>query len=337
MKRLGYVPALDGLRGIAIALVVAFHYFEFPFGGGGGVDLFFVLSGFLITTLLLEERTETGKITLRAFYARRARRLLPALLALLAAFSVIAVAKGHDPLWDLVRFGFYTGNAVRAFTVPPPSGLEHLWSLAEEEQFYLVWPLLLLVFARTRRLLMLTLALTGALILYRAGLAISGASMHRLYFGPDTHADGLTMGAVLAIIRQRRSLAVPEGLLPWIVGIFTLAVLIPDLNTSIGLPPFEIVCAALIAAAVSGSSLATPLSWSPLVFLGKISYSLYLWHFMLIWAFGWRYHLMALPVAVVCAWLSYRFVEQPFRRRRPTHGTESIPTVTDPVGASVAA
>ena len=214
----------------------------FPFGGGDGVDLFFVLSGFLITTLLLEERSETGAISLRSFYARRAGKLLPALLVMLGAFSVIAVAKGHDPVWDLERFGFYTGNAVRAFIALPPSGLDHLWSLAEEEQFYLIWPLLLLAFARTRRLLMFTLALTSVLILYRAGLAIGGASLNRLYFGPDTHADGLTMGALLAIIRQRRSIAVPEGLLPWIVGCFTLAVLIPNLNTGwhiIGLPPIR--------------------------------------------------------------------------------------------------
>ena len=252
---------------------------------------------------------------------------------MLGAFSVIAVAKGHDPVWDLERFGFYTGNAVRAFIALPPSGLDHLWSLAEEEQFYLIWPLLLLAFARTRRLLMFTLALTGVLILYRAGLAIGGASLNRLYFGPDTHADGLTMGALLAIIRQRRSITVPEGLLPWIVGCFTLAVLIPNLNTGwhiVGLPLFEIVCAALIAAAVSGSSLATALSWPPLVFLGQISYSLYLWHFMLLWAFGWKYEMIALPVAFACAWLSYRFVEQPLRRRPVKH-------VGEPVAASVAA
>jgi peptidoglycan/LPS O-acetylase OafA/YrhL len=319
MKRLGYVPPLDGLRGVAIALVISFHYFAFPFGGGDGVDLFFVLSGFLITTLLLEERSATGAISLGSFYGRRARRLLPALLVMLAAFSVIALAKGHDPVWDLERFGFYTGNAARAFTLLPPSGLDHLWSLAEEEQFYLLWPLLLLAFARSRRLLMFTLALTGALILYRAGLAIGGASLNRLYFGPDTHADGLMMGAALAIILQRRSITVPEGLLPWIVGSFVLAVLIPDVNTGwhiIGLPLFELVCAALIAAAVSGSSLTSALSWPPLVFLGKISYSLYLWHFMLLWAFGSRYEMIALPVTFACAYLSYRFVERPFRRRR---------------------
>jgi peptidoglycan/LPS O-acetylase OafA/YrhL len=338
--RLGYLPALDGLRGVAIALVVAYHYAVFPFGGGDGVDLFFVLSGFLITTLLLEELSETGAISLSTFYARRARRLLPALLTMLAAFSIIAVGKGHNPVWDLERFGFYTGNAVRAFVLLPPSGLGHLWSLAEEEQFYLVWPLLLLAFARTRRLLVFTLALTAALIVYRAGLAISGASLNRLYFGPDTHADGLTMGAALGIIRQRRSLAVPDGWLPWIVGSFTLAVLLPNLNTGwhiIGLPLFEIVCVALIAAVVTGSPLTRPLSWPPLVFLGKISYSLYLWHFMLLWAFGWRYELIALPLALLCAWISYRFVEQPFRRRRVRSASDPIEPVTEPVGAPVVA
>jgi peptidoglycan/LPS O-acetylase OafA/YrhL len=111
-----------------------------------------------------------------------------------------------------------------------------------------------------------------------------------------------------------------------------LAVLLPNTNSGwhiVGLPLFEIVCAALIASAVAGSSLTGALSWRPLVFLGKISYSLYLWHFMILWAFGWTHPLMALPVALACAWLSYCFVERPFRRRRVTR-------MTEPVGAPVA-
>jgi peptidoglycan/LPS O-acetylase OafA/YrhL len=148
------------------------------------------------------------------------------------------------------------------------------------------------------------------------------------------------MGAALAVLRQHRRLAVPEGLLPWIVGAFVLAVLLPNLNTGwhiVGLPLFEVACAGLIAAAASGSSLTTALLWRPLVFLGKISYSLYLWHFMLLWAFTPRYAMIALPIAVACAWLSYRFVEQPFRRRRAKPTGEPIESVPEPVAASVIA
>jgi peptidoglycan/LPS O-acetylase OafA/YrhL len=329
-KRLGYVPALDGLRGVAIALVVSAHYVGVPYGGQDGVDLFFVLSGFLITTLLLEERTETGRISLRGFYIRRIRRLLPALVVMLATYSLISILEGHDPSRDLELLGFYSANVTEAFVGWFPSGLDHLWSLAEEEQFYLVWPLLLLVFVRTRRLLTFTVALAAVLVLYRAGLTINGTSMTRLYNGPDTHSDGLVIGAILAIVGQRRSLAVPEGLPPWIVGAFVLAVLITPINTGwqiAGLPLFELVCAGLIAAAVTGSSLVPVLSWRPLVFLGKISYSLYLWHYMLFWAFGFAHALVALPISVACALLSYRFVEQPFRLHRGDEAT-AVPRTT---------
>lgn len=338
MQRLRYVPALDGLRGVAIALVVAFHYFGFPPGGTDGVDLFFVLSGFLITTLLLEERAETGTVRLRGFYARRIRRLIPALLSLLAAFSVIAAVKGVDPLPQLARFGFYTGNFTRAYFDPhgrsASSGISHLWSLAEEEQFYLVWPLLLLLVARTRRLLLLTTLFACALIAYRGALVLDGASLVRLFYGPDTRADGLMLGAILAIARQRGVVRIPEGLVPWLLAVFTIAVAIPAGFSGwplVVLPVFELVCVGLIAATVGGSSLAGPLAWRPLVFLGKISYSLYLWHYMIWWMLGWQHPWLALAISLTCSCLSYRFVEQPFRRGRPSISTTSPLRAPTPV------
>ena len=334
MRRLGYTPALDGVRGVAIAIVLVEHFGLLPTSGGyaafpitGGIDLFFVLSGFLITTLLLEEQAETGRISLRGFYARRARRLLPGLFMMLAVFAAIAVAKGIDPLPDLARYGFYTGNIARTLTHTSvtTSGLEHLWSLAEEEQFYLVWPLLLILFMRARRLLLLTVALAVTLILWRAYLALSGAGW-QLYYRPDTHSDGLMIGAVLAIILQRRPLSLPAGLQPWLVAAFAgWCVVGPYFAWEIvGRPVLELLCAGLVLAAATKSELAAGLSWQPLVWLGKISYSLYLWHFMLLWAFGWH-PLQALPVSFAAAWLSYRFVEQPFRRHRRTFGEAALP------------
>ena len=170
--RLGHVPALDGLRGVAVAAVVAYHAFGWPRGGWIGVHLFFVLSGFLITTLLLEGRSRS----LRDFYARRARRLLPALVALLLAYMAIAALRGGNGLGAVARYGAYTGNAYEAFR-PGASerldGLNHLWSLAQEEQFYLVWPALLLLVRKARRQARILVAAAIALMLYRLGLALA--------------------------------------------------------------------------------------------------------------------------------------------------------------------
>ena len=334
--RLGYVPALDGLRGIAIALVVSYHYLGVPFGGSSGVDLFFVLSGFLITTLLLEERAETGAVSLRSFYARRARRLLPALFTMLAAFTAISLVRGIDPTGDLARYGFYTANITRAFVdraSVTSSGLGHLWSLAEEEQFYLAWPLVLILIARSRWLLVTVAALVLALMAYRAALVLNGVSV---LYRPDTRADGLLVGSTLAILRQQRRFSVSAGAQPWFVAFFAFWILIGTANIEwsvVGLSSFEIICAGLILAAVtSGSQLGTALSWSPLVFLGKISYSLYLWHFMIWWALGWAHPLAALGISLACAWASYRFVEQPFRRHRTTKTARPTPHDEDRTG-----
>jgi peptidoglycan/LPS O-acetylase OafA/YrhL len=320
-ERLGYVPALDGLRGVAIAGVVSSHLFRWPMGGGLGVDLFFVLSGFLISTLLLEELAVSGTVSLRRFYARRARRLLPALACLLVVYLVVQAARGVDALGTVARLGLYAGNVYQAFVAPgaPVSGLEHLWSLAEEEQFYLVWPLLLLVLARTRRPAAWIAATVVALVVYRIGLEQHAAHHARLYVGPDTHADGLLLGALLAQLRVRRDIRPPRWLGTVAFLVFTVAVLVRPATAAwdaYGLIGFELAAVVLIAAAVSGTDLASLLAAAPLVWLGRISYSLYLWHFMLWQAFGKHLPLVVLAVSVVCAAASYRFVEQPFRRRR---------------------
>ncbi|HJU37756.1 MAG TPA: acyltransferase [Gaiellaceae bacterium] len=146
-RRLGYVPALDGIRGLAILLVVAYHFLGLP-GGFYGVDLFFVLSGFLITTLLLEERAATGRVSLRAFYLRRARRLLPALGAVLAftcLLAALAFATGEHGSGRRLAEGvavclFYSANVFRMLGHALPLNLTPMWSLAEEEQLGAVLP-----------------------------------------------------------------------------------------------------------------------------------------------------------------------------------------------------
>jgi peptidoglycan/LPS O-acetylase OafA/YrhL len=311
--RLGYVPALDGLRALAVLLVVAFHYTGAPLGGPYGVDLFFVLSGFLITTLLLEEREARGSIGLAGFYVRRARRLFPALAVMLAAYLVYEAVLGRDALATVADHGLYFGNIYFVVTHRPDQGLGHLWSLGEEEQFYLLWPLLLLLFAKARRPLRWVVALLLVLMAYRGLLILDGASMTRLYRAPDTHSEGLVLGAVLAYL-HRRGFVAGE----W-AGKLGIVLIVPPALAgiwSVGLPTFELGAFFLIAAAIAETEIAGWLSFRPLVWLGTLSYSLYLWHEPILWAFHRHDRVIALALSFACAWLSYRYVEQPLRRRR---------------------
>src|SRR4051794_6026981 len=240
--RLGYLPALDGLRGVAVALVVSFHFWAFPSGGWLGVELFFVLSGFLITTLLLEEHDSLGTIRLLAFYTRRARRLLPALLVLLAAYSAIDVARGGQALGVVARFGLYGANVYEAFWPGAAGrlvGLNHLWSLAQEEQFYLLWPAALLAVKRVRNPAALLTILAAALMAYRAGLLVAGASEVRVFYAPDTNMSGLVLGSALAFQRRTGGVTVPPRTLPLAAAIATVIAFVdppPGLQSAVSLP-----------------------------------------------------------------------------------------------------
>jgi peptidoglycan/LPS O-acetylase OafA/YrhL len=323
-RRLGYVPALDGLRALAVMLVIAFHYTSAPLGGPYGVDLFFVLSGFLITTLLLEERGARGSVDLTGFYLRRARRLFPALAAMLVAYLVYNAVLGRDALATVADHGLYFGNIYFVVTHGADNGLGHLWSLAEEEQFYLVWPPLLLLLTRARRPLYWVVALLLCLLAYRGFLILHGASMTRLYRAPDAHSEGLVLGAVLAFMRR-------EGFVAgeW-AGKLGIVLVVPPIVAgiwSVGLPTFELGAFFLIAAAIGETEIAGWLSAKPLVWIGTLSYSLYLWHEPVVWAFHRRDRLIALALSVALAWLSYRYVEQPLRRRRQD-GLTAVPTAS---------
>jgi peptidoglycan/LPS O-acetylase OafA/YrhL len=321
--RLGYVPALDGLRGLAILLVVSHHFTGWPWGGSIGVDLFFVLSGFLITTLLLEQQFQTGRIALASFYRRRARRLFPALAVVLLFYLVADAARGENGLRMVAEAGLYVGNIVQAFVHPNPllhHGLDHLWSLAEEEQFYLVWPVALIGLTRSRRPIVWLAGLLAALVAYRLAIVAGGARGQRLYMGPDLHAEGLAAGALLALIRVRRpSFAVPEIVAQLSLAVFLLAALVAQplsVPWGWGLPVIELAAVGLVSAAVTETGLAEILTARPLVWLGLISYSLYLWHPVVQWLFDGHYRAVTLPLSVLVAWASYRYIEQPFRRRR---------------------
>jgi peptidoglycan/LPS O-acetylase OafA/YrhL len=334
-RRLGYVPALDGLRGLAIALVVGRHYFLTPLGGGGaGVNLFFVLSGFLITTLLLEEHAASGGISLARFYERRARRLLPALAVMLAGYLVGAAALGGFATGAraVLAGGFYTANFVEAFwpSLMGRQPIGPLWSLALEEQFYLIWPVALLILlrlrARPRRIRAGLVGLILAGCTWRIWLTIHHAVAQRIMTSPDSHADALLTGVLVAYILQKRRRR-NELIAMFALLLFALVAYVGPIEAVNG-PAVDIASAGLVVFAVQERSwLGWVLSRRPLVRLGVISYSLYLWHMVVLSWFHGADRLAAVIVSVSIASLSYRFVEQPFRRRRLERGRQPRPAI----------
>jgi peptidoglycan/LPS O-acetylase OafA/YrhL len=311
--RLGYRPALDGLRGIAVLLVLAQHALVPGFARSGtvGVTMFFVLSGFLITTLLLEER-ERGRINLGAFYLRRARRLLPALVLFLVVMAVIGV--GADMI---AASAFYYANWLHiARDGMEPLG--HVWSLSVEEQFYILWPLVLIVLSPTARWLAVGL---GVSVVLRMVLWFAGETT-LAFFSTFTRADGLLGGCLLAYAFAVR----PWQPARWMVGAAIAGLVLVsvigslDFLVSVGIPLTIAASAVLIAVAAQSSP--TVLTWRPLVYVGTISYGLYLWHGPLLswgrqgvewWAMG-----TLIVGAFAIAAVSYRYVERPFLRRRST-------------------
>ena len=358
-----YVPALDGMRAFAVAGVLAYHGgVSWLPGGYLGVDAFFVLSGFLITALLLSEVQRSGRIRLGDFWTRRARRLLPALfLVLVMVVLVTRLALPPDTYpslrGDVFSTAFYVANwhfiaqgANYFAATGPPSPLTHTWSLAVEEQFYLVWPILVVgVLAAFRRIgAVFWLALLGALAsaTEMAVLFTHGANETRLYYGTDTRAQSILLGAALAAALawcgQRgmlKRLGVRQRLAFLLLGVagFALdAVLWTHLRgTQSFLYQGGFLVAALGTAAILLSVFLVPrtilgryLAWRPLVWLGCISYGVYLWHFpIFLWVDGARTGLgggelfgLRVAITLAVATASYYLVELPVRRGRLTRG-----------------
>jgi peptidoglycan/LPS O-acetylase OafA/YrhL len=368
-------------------LAVLLYHGGVSWSGGGflGVEMFFVLSGFLITSLLVAEWARTDRIALRAFWGRRARRLLPALFALVAAIGVYYAFAGPTKAIpglkdDGISTLLYVSNwhQIAAGTdyfaaSGPVSPLQHTWSLAIEEQFYLLWPLIVLgVLALARRrgatdrralgvLLALSLAGVAAAAVESALLFTGERGLDRVYYGTDTRATGLLVGASLAIVlirRRRFPAAAPRRVPLWAghalgaASLLLLAVLAVGVFAAdgadawvypFGLLATDAVMVVLIAAVVlrpraAGARL---LSASPLRGIGQISYGIYLWHFPLfLWldesSTGLRgAALLALRLAMTLAvsLVSYIVVEQPIRqRRRPAWVLRGLA----PVGAGAA-
>ena len=350
---LPYIAAIDGLRALAVTAVLLYHSgLGWLPGGFLGVEVFFVISGYLITSLLLADRARHGKVSLLAFWKRRARRLLPAAFTLIIAtlvYSVIFLPDEVAALRGNALAGFaYASNWYQIFhsqsyfeSLGRPSLLKHLWSLGVEEQFYLVWPILFsLVFARIRRRYSFALVVCGAiassaLMFYEFDPA---GDPSRIYYGTDTRAGGLLIGAALAFAWQAGNLSARANRwLRWTPDLFgilaiavlaTMTLLIHETDSLLYRGGFAIVglaTAMLIAAAVHPDSriLRNVLGRQPLLWLGTRSYSIYLWHwpvFMLtrpgfdIQAGELPVFALRLAITAVIAELSYRLVEMPVRR-----------------------
>ena len=353
-----YYPSLDGLRTVAVGIVLCAHggvpYFR---SGGTGVDIFFVLSGFLITTILSTEWTRTGAISFRNFYARRFLRLAPALLLTCAFVGVGMVwLEGRFPGTEIALVLSYTSNWAQAFYNIHLTWLNHCWSLSIEEQFYLLWPMVIVGLERTGRspAAKARLLLAGAVViaLYRAS-RVGIYPDERINFGLDTRMDTLMTGAALAYLVQAREqwrARVSAGRIEhngdqrpmlerfgWLLGrvlaplALLLLFLIPNTVTWyspwMGWIGYVLVAGAamlVVADLVAGSHslLARPLAWRPMVFVGKISYGLYLIHLPVFYIveklipsaslpvrLGWK-----LAVSLSLATASYYLVERRFLR-----------------------
>jgi peptidoglycan/LPS O-acetylase OafA/YrhL len=336
---MGYRPALDGLRALAVTFVVVSHVFPdtFPALGSTGVLIFFVLSGYLITWVLVEDRERGGRPDLCKFYARRAARLLPALLSVLVATPLLYLATADmerlRAAWrEVLAAGLYVMDFVH-MQHAVPGLLAPTWSLGVEEQFYLVWPLVLgLILLRPRRvvplvavLLVVAAAWTLTMTTLMSMQPDSPANYWRVEYGPDTQASSLLAGCLLAVVERRHGLPrVPPRVVS--VCLFDLCVIgfcpsrlgIPSMVLWTHLPTVALTVVVLMGRGVAdGDVLARRLP----IWVGQRSYGIYLWHFLFVGLVvngspldtSGRMAGALLGVAVAAA--SYRYLEKPIRDR----------------------
>ena len=349
---IAYQPALDGLRGVAIAGVLLFHAQRLR-GGFLGVDVFFVLSGFLITSILLAEHRERGTVRLGSFWGRRARRLLPALACLLLLAAVYSVLVAQHTELETIRGDVFATLAYvanwRQIAVGrdyfalfrAPSVLQHTWSLAIEEQFYLVWPLVVLGLTRAlsprpaARRMFLTAATLAAVSYGWSVLLARTSDTSRMYYGTDTRAGAILLGATFAAWLAWRGPATRRGARVAIevlalvgIGVLTVAWTHAAGTDALLYRGGFVLCGLSVVAIIAASAhpdrgpVARLLSVRALVVLGLVSYGAYLYHWPIYLMFD-HLHVTGLPLLVikigatlVAASLSFVFLERPIRRQR---------------------
>lgn len=350
----GYRPALDGMRAVSVVTIMLFHAsFEWVRGGYWSVNVFFCVSGYLITSLLLKEYDKWGNIDLVGFYVRRARRLLPALLVVLVVVSFLTPrimgsmtpgtvrGDGWSALFYVANWRMIlTGQSYfEAFGAQSP--FRHMWTLAIEEQFYLFFPLLLILLMRLfgRRSLKTMWVMVGLAVLsaIAMSMAYTGGDPSRVYYGTDSRLQDIMMGCALACLfswmgpRRIRSLAKHRTALVaagWVlaVGCFTSFFLFPAAGIAFdgGFFLFDLSFAALIACVelVPDSKLAQIFSLKPFTWVGQLSYGLYLWHWpIFVWMDPermdmprWAVHVLAFGLTFVLASVSFYWIENPVRK-----------------------
>lgn len=353
--RFGYNPALDGLRAISVLGVVAGHAaFGGRLAGYHGVTVFFVISGYLITSLLTAEHAEHGRIALGRFYGRRFARLAPALvLVVLVTVAWLLLIREPISTWWGGAIGAltYTTDLIQYFSGNGTVSdyFQYTWSLGLEEQYYLVWPVLLVLLLRFRSSTVTLWFLGAAYVGFWVLRYLQDRSLpthEAQFYGPISHADALVLGSGLAIVLERWSGT------KWLERIVTVAgplgfVLLCYLAVApagvIGLRDYDragfgqtaLASAAIVAwlALERGGFLARFLSLRPLVFLGKLSYGIYLWNLLAVFVFvrvaghhpgQSKYLVIWLAGLVLVAWLSYRLVETPLRLRFAPPGNHSV-------------
>jgi peptidoglycan/LPS O-acetylase OafA/YrhL len=359
------IPALDGIRGTALLLIVIFAHThpQLIAGGNFGVDTFFVLSGFLITSLLLQEAREFGSINIPQFYARRALRLLPALHVMVAAVVLYDVVFTYPAavrvmLTDAVWIAAYAFN----WTLPQTDGLPHsgmithLWSLSIEEQFYLVWPLLLTLMIRAGGARLLIAAVLGIIVpeVVRASMWSQQPTMW-IYFNTGLRCDGLMMGAAVAFLAHHY----PRVSSPTLAsalrtsGPVALAGLLILSSFNLvtngyaylwGIGAANALAALIIASAVftPAGALNTILEFPPLRWVGKISYGLYIWHVPVMAVCNrfpdpWTRNTVAIPATFAIAALSFYCLETPFLKMKSRFTPMVAPFPSSSVANSVKA
>ena len=365
---LPYMPGVDGLRAFAVAAVIAYHS-ELNNAPGGllGVEIFFVISGYLITALLLGEFSQANSINLRNFWERRARRLLPALFLYVGGSTALAYATADDVIPTKGEIAATLGYVYNWFGIfqdisytqvfERNNFFHHLWSLAVEEQFYLLWPLITIVFLKymSRRI-----AITAVVVGIVASTAIRWILYEpfqdplRVYYGTDTRASALLIGALLAFVWRpwtmtKKTIAEPTQTVQNAVlgvGVVAVAALIwanshytlmmPDSDELFrgGFLITSLIAAIVIAVTViPNSSLGKILGNRPMVWVGKRSYGLYLWHWPVFQLTrprvdvdmdGWYLFCFRIVITLILVEISYQYIERPIRERRMSRAVKTL-------------
>ena len=369
-----YVPALDGLRSFAVLAVIFYHmHLGWAPGGLMGVTIFFVISGYLINGLLVAEQQQTGRIDILAFWMRRIRRLFPAIFLSVAGTVALCTLFDHTLLDkmrpDIIPSLLFYNNWWQIFrdlsyfeAAGDPSPLTHFWSLSIEEQFYVVWPLLLIVLfklkvgKKTISRVALVLALVSAVEM--ALMFNPHGDPSRIYYGTDTRAMSLLLGVWLAVAWPSAAFGEEPSLsnrnqATWIgfniAGIVALGALVAIIGFTNGYSAFPYyggIALTSVLSAVVIAVLVVPETWlakvfalPPFVWIGKLSYGMYLWHFPILLltsnpntttATPWWMYVIQLALIIGVAWLSFTFIEDPIRKgklrewikARREHGSE---------------